>query len=817
MDKAGNFKRANINVADDVWSAVKARSAANNDFVGDRRAPSSWAQTTQLAQAMGKAGAEQIVDGWVRGRAMNAEQIVALKELLEDQANEVGRISRLNDQSPEGVLAFATEQARLDMVLKSIMGATAEAGRALNIFRMMQGDIDQVMRAATGRTLYQKTLEMKLMAAFEAPEAVAYLTDVTTKHSYGRMILEYWINGLISGPATHTTYVIGNVLLSMEKGLLETPVAAAIGATRGMMGRDTSNVVRFGEAAARLRGAASGYLPAVAASAEAFRTGLTGRLPGQDQVRALPFQPEQALPIAGKMLNEGATASDVKASLFGAWRGILDGTLAIGKVLEATPAGEKTVAPLYSPMGAVPDIRVRGGVLPIGQVARAPSRAIASIHTFFRAMNYSVEKSALIYRQAAGDAAEIARLRLNTPDDIMTASTKGATDLTLMGPAGKFVQHISELTNWAPSLPGLGETPILKFIDPFVHIAANIVDQSIVQRTPAGLLSSELRADLMGRNGGAAQDMAQARMIVGTALSIGFGALAAGGYVSGSGPMDRNKAAMWRLAGNQPHSVRIGDTWYAMNRLGPLGMLLGMSADLYDVAHSASQGDMLQAGAMLQHAVTQNVLDESFMRGPADLIQAVEDPGRYGERYIQNFASSFVPMSVGLAQMDHAADPFTREARTVLDAIRAKVPGLSEQLFPRRDIWGQPIPNHDAMLAAGVTAIYEQRMSQDPVNIALAAIGIGISPVERSIRNVKLSEDQYDDFARIAGRMTKQRLDVFVRSPDWRQWPAGVRADAVKAIVDHCREAARGMMFMKYPALLAQSTRQKMQKAGMAQ
>ena len=817
VDKAGNFKRANINVADDVWAAIKARSEANGDFIGDRRAPTTWAQTQELAAAMGKFGAADLVDGWVRGRAMNAEQIVALKELLTDQANEVGRISRLKDESPEGVLAFATEQARLDMVLKSIMGATAEAGRALNIFRMMQGDIDKVMLAATGRTLYQKTQEMKLLAAYETPEAIAYLTDATAKHSFGRMLLEYWINGLISGPATHTTYVIGNMILSMQKGLLETTTAAALGALRGPMGRDTSNVVRFGEVAARLRGAASGYIPAVTAAADAFRTGLTGRLPGQDKVRALPYQPEQALPLAGKMLNEGATRADAKAAIFGAFRGVLDGALAIGKVLEATPAGERTAAPMYSPMGAIFDVRVRGGVIPIGQLARAPSRAIASIHTFFRAMNYSIEKSALIYRQAEGDAAKIAQLRLNTPDDIMSASTKGATDLTLMGPAGKFVEHLSKLTNWAPNLPGLGETPILKFIDPFVHIAANIIDQSIVQRTPAGLLSSEIRADLMGRNGVAAQDMAQARMIVGTALSIGFGSLAASGYVSGSGPMDRNKAAMWRMAGNQPHSVRIGDTWYAMNRLGPLGMLLGMSADLYDVAHTASTGDMLQAAALMQHAVTQNVLDESFMRGPAELIQAVEDPGRYGERYIQNFASSFVPYSVGMAQMARASDPYSRQARTVMDSIRAKTPGMSEELFPRLDIWGQPIPSRDALIAAGATAIYEQRMSQDPVNISLAQLGIGIAPVDRTIRNVQLTDQQYDDFARIAGRMAKQRLDVFVRSPDWRQWPVGVRVDAVKAIVEHSREAARGVLFMKYPQIMADATRQKMAKLGVGQ
>jgi hypothetical protein len=170
-----------------------------------------------------------------------------------------------------------------------------------------------------------------------------------------------------------------------------------------------------------------------------------------------------------------------------------------------------------------------------------------------------------------------------------------------------------------------------------------------------------------------------------------------------------------------------------------------------------------------------------------------------------------------MAQMARASDPYSRQARTVMDSIRAKTPGMSEELFPRLDIWGQPIPSRDALIAAGATAIYEQRMSQDPVNISLAQLGIGIAPVDRTIRNVQLTDQQYDDFARIAGRMAKQRLDVFVRSPDWRQWPVGVRVDAVKAIVEHSREAARGVLFMKYPQIMADATRQKMAKLGVGQ
>ena len=576
----------------------------------------------------------------------------------------------------------------------------------------------------------------------------------TQRHSFGRFILENWINGLLSGFATHVTYSIANLILTMERGLVETPVAAALGALR----RDQTNVVRLGEVGARVQGAVSGFIPATHAGFELFKTGVQGRLPGQEAVRPLFFQPKGAAAIEGPMLQEEATLAEAKASLYGVMRGILDGMVSIGKILEVSPPGERAVGLQYSPLGATADVRICGGVLPTGALARLPTRAIASNHTAMKAWNYSIDKHALIYRTATAKgltgearALEMARLQNFTPENIVQSAGESALSGTMMGQAGEFTHRLTALTNWAPNLPLFGETPLLKFIDPFVHIAANIIDQSIVQRTPVGLLSPQLRADLLSSDAATA-DMARARMIVGTGLALGFGVLAARGYVTGSGPMDRDKAAMWRLAGYQAHSMRIGDMWYQMNRLGPLGMLLSVSADMADVAHAASQDDMSQAAALLMRAISQNVLDENFMRGPSDFIQAVDNPGRYGERYIQNFASSFLPYSVGLAQMDRTTDPWTRQARTVMESIKQKIPGLSETLFPRRDVWGNPMPNHDALIAAGVTAIYEQRMSRDPVNIALAQLGIGIAPVDRTVRNVQLTEQQYDDFARSQGR-----------------------------------------------------------------
>lgn len=822
-DKAGNIRLANLTSRDDVAQAIRDSAAENNEFIGDRRGVVTDGQVEMLAEALGMDSAA--LNRRKLGQAFNAEQIWAARKLLVQSATSVSAAMKKvaeTDSTDADVMAYAQAKDRHQMIQAQVAGITAEAGRALRAFRSMAGqeqatEIGEFIKGATGRTLFQLREEAKLGSQMNSPEDVSKLMANGMKRSFGRMLLEYWINGLISGLSTHATYSIGNTILTLERMGPETLAAAAIGRARAALGREGERV-HAGEAAAQLRGAATGFAPAVKASVEALRTGVTGLLPGEGEQPDLRLNTGMTFARPAE-LDEATTMRQAVGSIFGLVQGIKDGVISTGAAIKAGGVeGAPRVGFHYSPLGQIPDLAVRGiPVLPIGSAVRVPGRFIAAIHTFFRAMNYSIEKNGAAYHQAATEGLEgsafnarVADLRQNPTPEIMEHASNIATEATLMGQAGELVQGMKKITNWAPDLPLLGETPIFKFVDPFINIAANVLDQSIVQRTPAGLLSSEIRADLSGKNGNLAADRAAARMLTGTMIAISLGALAAEGSVSGSEPSDPNQAAMWRLAGNQANSVRVGNIWYQVNRLGPLGMLAGLSADMYGVAQTAEKGDIAAAGSAIVHAFAQNILDESFMSGPAELMQALNDSDRYGPAYVRNFLSSFVPFSVGMAQIDRMSDPYSRQARTIMDAILKKVPGQSESLFPRRDIWGAPIPN--LVGVGGITSVYEQRVSQDPVNQAMLALGIYPAPVERQIRNVKLSDQEYDDYARIAGGLAKQRLDVIVRSPEWQGWPAGTKHLVIENVLHTAREMASGAVMRKYPMLAVQAYQAKMAK-----
>jgi hypothetical protein len=856
VDKAGNIRLDNLNQAlaaaaggqeqaEIIKDVIRETAEANDNFIGDRRRVVTDPEVQQLADEGGFNLSffqrRQI------GQAFNAEQIWAARKLLVSSATNLSnkaQIAARADAADEDLAAYAIARDQLQVVQRTVAGVTAEAGRALRAFREMPGAegakaIGDLVRAATGRTLYQIKEEAKLVSAIDTTAQVS--GHIARSRSFGAMILETWINNLISGLSTHVTYTIGNKLLSLNGAIAETPTAALIGAMRGRTGER----VLFGEAGARLRADWMSQATAIKYAAESFRASVSTRLPGETgKNRATPFEPAAAAGLAPQFEGDLAGAREALSSTAAIFSSTLDAMKAGGALLKAGGIqGEPLWGVRYSPLGATPDITFKGvGVAPIGQILRGPSRMVAALHSYNRVNNYVMSIAAQAYREvnleseslaklghymradgtvltgaqrhynAAEYAARLQDLSANPSEAMMAKARTESTQMALMEQSGALSSKLAAFFNASVKLPILGQTQPLKFIDPFVHISTNIIRQTARDRSIVGLLSPEIQAQIRGDYGAAAADMAIAKIAVGTMYAIGFGALAAYGYARGSGSSDpRMKAVEW-AAGYQPHSVRIGDMWYSVNRLGVLGMLASISADLYDVSAKAERGDLIPASAALLNAFTRNILDESWMRGPADLINAVESPGRYGEGYVNNFLSSFIPYSVGLQQMDKATDPYLRQVRNLTDAMKAKIPGQSETLLPRRDIWGQPIPNRDALLAAGVTSIWEQRMGRDPVNMALINLGIAPAFLKRSIRLVPLTDQQYDDYMRVAGKIRKERLDVIVNSGQFHSWRGSQQHAVIQEVLKQSDEAARGWMMMHYPSIVRQSYNQKLDK-----
>lgn len=822
VDKAGNIRLDNLNAAEDVKQVLRDLAAQNDDFQAARGGVISVSQRSAMADSLGltidKFNPKQL-EGISPSVAADALQKLTFQAT--DALAKIGKEFSENG-TEENWAKYLQAKQRLLMIADHFSTVTAEAGRTLKVFDKSQMKLTEDVRALlqheSGRDLFQMQKEAKLIYNLDTVAKRARMAQASRKASFGDMILEYWINGLISGPATHMTYMAGNTLLTVWKAVPEGAAVAGIARLHEIAGHESSGI-KIGEVGAKIKGGIKSIPTAISATGSALKTGVTTLLPGEEPW-TLPFQTQTTNPIRGETIpNKNITWKELGAQTYGSLKGMRDAFVATGTLIKSGGIEE---APIFevknNPLGAIPDLAIKGVTVPLGGVARLPGRSVAAIHSFFRTVNYSMEKSAIAYRTAAKEslseidfAKRVNEIETNPSEDIMKQSRSLATETTLMARGGEFTQNLSKITNLSINLPVIGETKLLKFIDPFVHISSNILDQTLVQRTPLGLLSKDMRNDLMGKNGAVMRDQAQARMLVGTALAATAGGLAAEGLMSGSGPSNAHERGIWIAAGNQPHSIKINDVWYDIHRLGPIGMLMSVGADMHEVAHALGKEDASTVATMLAHAISQNVLDESFMRGPAELIQATTDSERYGPQYVRNFASSFLPYSVGMSQVTRATDPYTRQARTVMDAFKAKIPWESQTLMPRRDVFGEPIPSRDVLGVKGLSAIYETRVNNDPVTKTLLSLGLYPSQPGRSIRGVKLSDEQYDEYSRVAGRLTKQRLDNIVAQPGFFQIPPGKQVDVMRKMIETSRESAKRSTMMAFPDIMQKAIEQKRQ------
>jgi hypothetical protein len=772
VDKAGNIVLKNLNTPEDINAYYREMADQNDDFMAARRGVVSDAQVADTAQSMGLKVTDLSIQ---RLRSeFSAEQVYATRQLFIQTGKEVRDAAiAAKDGGLEGINAYAQARSRLMMVQEYLSAITAETGRALRAFRnvgegfgeardmvQLMGDVNEP------RTLFQMQAEAMRIARFQTPAQVVKLVRDINKPSLGGMLQELFVNNLISGPITHMTYATGNEMLSLWKSVPETAVAAALGKIKEMAtGQAIPERVRIQEVTARMYALFKGQKDGLRAAWDAVRAGQTTELPNEVMDRLTASQHERY-------------AADVAAGT--------PHEEAIAKLQGPNGTGIKTP---FTQTKQIPGI--------LGTIVRLPGeRMIAPIHSYFRTMNYAQGIAAQAVRQAYKEGLtgnkldmRIADLTANPTAEMMAISREQATELTLMGHGGELTQAMGRVINWEPKLPLLGKTKPISFVDPFITISSNILKQSVIERTPFGLLSGAIREDLSGRNGTVAQTEAASRMLCGTGLAIVAGGLAAQGIITGSGPSDPHRATLWRAQFGMPHSIRIGDMSYDLSHLGPLGLTMGIAADMYHSIHLLEEDKKLEAAQNIAHSLQQNFLDESFMKGVSDLMKALDDNDRYGESYARNMVASFVPFSSGLGQAAHEMDPYQRQARTILDAIKAKIPWESETLLPRIDIWGNPIPNKEW------AGLYATRLANDPVNKALLEMP-GYEPglPERRIVGVQLTDAQYTQYCQVAGRISHQLLSSYVANPGWSQMPVLIRHDLVKTSIEAGRAMARGQL-----------------------
>ena len=774
---AGNINLTKIIQEPEDIRRIIAGTADNfsTELETARRGKISWEQTVEDAK---KYSLEDLL-GRKLGQAYNDAEVENARTLLVSSSE---NLKVLRDKI---MAKGATDQDKADFlnafnmhyaIEMQVAGAAAEAGRALRAFGKMAESnvmktrqIQETLQHGVGKFSADQIAEM--MVGMDSVHQVNAFVKEAQKATTMDMLLEAWINGLLSGPQTHVVNTVSNALTALWQ-IPERALGAGISKALGTQGG-----VKTGEAQAQAWGLIQGAKDGFKTAARVLRTGEP--IDQLDKIesrrfRAITAQNVSQLPVIKKL------------------------------------------APNAFQQGGV----MAGAVDLMGEGIRIPGRFLGGEDEFFKSVGYRMELNARAYRSAIDsgltDKTEIA----DHIAKILADPAKEAPDIHAAAiDAARYQTFTKELGSAGKDFSrGLNKIPALRFIVPFMRTPTNII-KFAGERTPVAWISKNVRAEIAA--GGARRDMALAKMGMGTMAMTVIGAFAAQGMVTGGGPSDPQEMAAWRRTGWQPYSIKVGDIYVSYSRVEPMGMLFGLASDFVAISGLADENlqpevDKL-AGAILA-SISKNVTSKTWLEGVSSAIEAFDDPDRYMGRFVEGYVRSVVP--TGIAQVERSMDPDLEAIYGMVDALKSRIPGLSSDMPKRRDLWGNKISTAVSkdrswaeIASSVVNPFYVSKDKTSPIDKELIRLDSPIAKPKRvqSFDGVayEMNAQQYDDFMvsmntiklMSTGKNLKDSLNDLVRDPDYKTMEDDQKVTMIRRYFDDAKREAKASTREKHQVM----------------
>ena len=338
------------------------------------------------------------------------------------------------------------------------------------------------------------------------------------------------------------------------------------------------------------------------------------------------------------------------------------------------------------------------------------------------------------------------------------------TFTNLVGPIGQSVQNL------------LMKSPYLRFLVPFFRTPYNIL-MYVTERSPLRIVSKKFRRQLSGVEGKEKQMMVMSQLSLGYMMTMWAFDQVNSGNLTGLSNQQRGALQVKRRLGGQPYSVKIGDKWFAYNRTDPIGMTLGLAADLAEMYQSKEDAtgdefEMMDALGSVITAISNNIINKTYLSGTSELIEMMGDPTRFGEPYIKKFLGSFIPYSSLQREIKKVTEPYLPETVEWLDNIRKDTIGLGGGLYPKRDFWGEAIPSQNlafgdnslSHLYDAISPIYASKEAKNPVDMEFLRLEMSPRPIGRRLKvgNVRLDMIKHkEDFDRLKILTGKVKLPKY--------------------------------------------------------
>jgi len=665
-----------VNTPEDVADVITRTEDMNQDSLARAVGYRSWAEADA---ASGGIDGYKLLMERKAGRIFTDSEALAARKTDLAAWGSVREAARAYQATPTPAAAAALRETwvKAYAVHKELLGARAEAARALAVWRMTidQADakaafrqMDAMFNAGGKETAEEIAKRVMLLDAVADPEAAAKFLEKSWMARGRDALAEAYQGALLSSPKSQVVNMLGNSV-NLAYAALE---RAAAGRLSKFLGADDG--VEMAEAAFMGMGAKEGFRDAMRYVARTL------------------------------WANARQGAATLVRDADGIQRALADKEAARGDLMAMTGRKDEVFEPAITARNlGVEGVPVAAqAVNGLGALARSFGGAMAFQDDLFKLVNHRAELYALSARQVSSEIREgitpreaagqrLAELVNDPPPDILDGARKAAEDRTFTAPPGQGARVALSFRRWMNSGTPL---PLGTMLMPFVNTPANMMGYAF-RRTPLAPLFKRYRDAVAA--GGAEADLANTQMAMGTMAMLLMADYASSGMVTGAEPSDPAQRELWRRSGIQPYSIKVGDKWVAYNRVEPVGTFMSLGADMAQLfsetpleSDDDRQQEIDEAFAAAAGAVGNTILNKTTLTGTSALVEYLNDPQRYGESWLGSLVAPMLSPNL-VRDIERIRDPYVREASNIIDRVLGRVPGASESLPVKVDLWGEPV------------------------------------------------------------------------------------------------------------------------------
>lgn len=675
------------------------------------------------------------------------------------------------------------------MVAKTAQEEMTQAARMLNASKMVNsiGGLGEVnlanipLGSPAGHSVEDFIRDVKRVGLLNDTDKVMkyikHASDPMSAKAVG-VLNEYFTNSLLSNPATSMVNLVGNAMVTGTTPLeyiIGGYISKGLSKAKGLLGLDSKSFAQAGDDAVRM---------------------------GSRLYTGIGLSWKDARDTASAAWKNESSVWGMKNSTglleFGPDRWIASGTF-----------------------GLDPESSIGRAVDVVGKIINLPSKALMSGDDFFKSINGRSMLYADLWEEGISKGITkqkdlVKFVKENWDDRIFRSIKDGvlqkevlmdskATEYALLqtfsNDRGTLVSALSNLKK---------SHPLLHPLIPFVRTPARLVDWT-VQRTPLGLLYQQQRDALRAGGAEASKVLGQwalGGMFIGSAVM-----LAQSGRITGGGPNNPQVKKSMMDLGWQPYSLKVGDTWYSFNRLDPIGSFFGVVGDYLEIANATGDSEddantVMDCAQALLLAVAKNTTSKTYLQNIGSLINIIENPDIRGGNKVSSYASQvgqgFIPRIVtNLARDTGMTDPYMKEASSFLDRIKARTPGLSNDL-PIQYSWltGETRTFGDYSL---LNFTPDRESIDDQIHQELISYGAKLGGPSRTMSSQRLTDEQYSRLCelhgtlRIGGKNLMEALESTVRTSAYQALPEGdERMKELNSVIGEYREIARDQLRREY-------------------